>query len=659
MMFKLALKNATKSIKDYGVYFFTLVLGVCIFYMFNSIYAQEEMMSFQYSTHNALKSLTQILGYVSVFVSVILGFLIIYANNYFIKRRKKELGIYMTLGMNKRQISNILVLETFFMAVLALIFGLLLGIILSQFMSLITAKLFEADLTRFKFILAPEAILKCMACFGLIFAVVMLFNTLTLSRYKLIDLIHGGRQNEGLKLKTPLMAFGIFLVALLCLGMAYKLIVENGVLNLTGKFYCSIGLGTIGTLLFFFSLTGFGILLVQSNKHYYFDELNMFVMRQLNSKVNTNFITMSVVCIVLLLTIGILSTGLSIQNVISSDLKESTPFDVSIMLSEIYDKGDEALVIKEEFLEYDNIQAALLTRRYHYNDLTYGALLEPENQMNQHFLEAAINFVAISDLNRSLEMQDKETLSVPEGHYAIVSSTEFVVDYSEALLESQATIELGSEVLLPISTKYEMTMSNIYDGIMIVVNDIDIEDMSVADQILNLNYQEKSEEDIIKAQQHWDDLSRKDLKGSGVIDFYTSKYNVYMNSVTSKAIISFLAIYIGLVFLISSAAILALQQLSEAIDNKRRYDMLKKLGADRAMIRKALFKQIALYFMLPLGLAVIHSIVGIYVVNRTILAIGKMNVTRNSFITATAVLFIYGAYFIFTYIGSKNYIEQY
>lgn len=659
MMSKLALKNATKSIKDYGVYFFTLVLGVCIFYMFNSIYAQEEMMSFRYSTHNALKSLTQVLGYVSVFVSIILGFLIIYANNYFIKRRKKELGIYMTLGMDKRQISNILVLETFFMAILALISGLLLGIILSQFMSLITAKLFEADLTRFKFILAPEAIWKCIACFGLIFTVVILFNTLTLSRYKLIDLIHGGRQNEGVKLKTPSMAFGIFLLALLCLGVAYRFIVENGILNLTGKFYCSIGLGTIGTLLFFFSLTGFGILLVQHNKRYYFSELNMFVMRQLNSKVNTNFITMSVVCLVLLLTIGILSTGLSIQNVISSDLKESTPFDVSILLADGYNESDETLTIKEKFLEYDNIETALLTTRYYYKDLSYGALLKTENEFNQHFLEAPINFVTVQDLNNSRAMQGKSQLSLPEGHYAIVANTEFVVDYSDALLESQIAIQLRNKTLLPVDTKYEMTLSNLYDGIMILVNDVDLEGMSVADQILSLNYQETKEADIVKTQNYWEALSQKDLEKGCVIAYYVSKYDVYINSVTSKAIISFLAIYIGLVFLITSAAILALQQLSEAIDNKKRYDMLKKLGADRNMIRKALFKQIALYFMLPLGLAIIHSVVGIYVANRAILTFGEMNIAQNSFITAGAVLVVYGAYFIFTYIGSKNYIEQY
>ena len=97
MLSKLALKNASKGIKDYAVYFFTLVLAVCIFYMFNSIYAQKDIMVVTESSVESMKALRQILSYISVFVAVVLGFLIVYANNFFIRRRKKELGVYMIL----------------------------------------------------------------------------------------------------------------------------------------------------------------------------------------------------------------------------------------------------------------------------------------------------------------------------------------------------------------------------------------------------------------------------------------------------------------------------------------------------------------------------------------------------------------------------------
>lgn len=656
MMRKLALNNATKSVKDYGVYFFTLVLGVCVFYMFNSIYAQEEVMSFSHRTHSALNSLTQIIGYVSVFVSVVLGFLIVYANNYFIKRRKKELGIYMTLGMNKRQISNILVLETSVIAVMALVCGLFLGVILSQFMSLVTAKIFEADLTGFKFVLAPAAMWKCVMYFGIIFVIVILFNTVTLTRYKLIDLIDGGRQNEGLKLKSPVLALAIFIAAIGCLGIAYNLIINNGLIDLTPDFYMSIGFGTLGTGLFFFSLTGFGILLIQKSKAYYFDELNMFVMRQLNSKVNTNFLTMSIVCLVLLLTIGILSCGLAIQNILSAELKDSAPFDVSMRLSEDYFEEGQVIKAEEKLVAYDNVKDSMLITLYGRNDITFNDLLRDAYKESNYFLESSVKFITLQDLNKSLKKQGKDLIELSKGHYGVVSCMDETIDYSEKIVESQKTIQLANTSLAAPDQFFQLKITNLYDSIMLVIDESDLESLNVISQIMNINYNKTDEESILETQEHWNDLETDD-EGVQIL-YYLSKYDLYANSVTGKAIISFLAIYLGFVFLITSAAILALQQLSEAIDNKKRYDMLRKLGADKKMVRKALFKQIALYFMLPLGLAVIHSVVGIYVANRTIMTIGKMDVWANSSMTAIAVILVYGAYFIFTYIGSKNYIEQ-
>jgi putative ABC transport system permease protein len=124
MFYKLAVKNVTKSMKDYTVYFLTLMFGVCLFYMFNSIDSQTAMLKLSSSQQQAVKALTQIIGYVSVFISVVLGFLIVYANGFLMKRRKKELGVYMTLGMPKGKISIIIIVETLLIGLISLAVGL-------------------------------------------------------------------------------------------------------------------------------------------------------------------------------------------------------------------------------------------------------------------------------------------------------------------------------------------------------------------------------------------------------------------------------------------------------------------------------------------------------------------------------------------------------
>lgn len=257
MLSKLAFRNMGKGFRDYAIYFFTLVIGVCVFYMFNSIYAQQELMTVTQTTHQAMQSLQEILSYISVFVAIVLGFLIIYANRFFMKRRKKELGIYMTLGMSKGNISTILVLETSLLAIAALGVGLLLGVFGSQFMSVFTAKIFEADMSQFRFIFSFDAVMKSIFCFGIIFIVVMLFNVYTVGKCKLIDLIYAGKQNENMILPKPIISVSIFVVSIVCFAIAYFLILKNGILELNIWFLLSIVMGAIGTVLFFFLYQGF------------------------------------------------------------------------------------------------------------------------------------------------------------------------------------------------------------------------------------------------------------------------------------------------------------------------------------------------------------------------------------------------------------------
>ncbi len=332
MYSKIAIGNVKKSFKDYSIYFLTLTLAVCIFYSFNSIESQKAILEMSESDSRNLEMMIQMISMISVFVSFILGGLIVYANNFLIKKRKKELGIYMTLGMGKGKISKILLMETLIVGIVSLISGLILGLVLSQGLSVFTSKLFDVSMAEYQFIISKSAIGKTILYFGIIFILVMILNTAIILRYKIIDLLTSGRKNENIKIKNSIIYVLIFIIAAMSLGIAYKLVIEVGFNPSDSKFRTSILLGVIGTVLVFFSLAGFGLNLIQKSKNLYFKELNIFILRQINSKVNTNFISMSVICLMLFLTMGILSTGLSFKNALQKGLENTTPFDATAIM---------------------------------------------------------------------------------------------------------------------------------------------------------------------------------------------------------------------------------------------------------------------------------------------------------------------------------------
>lgn len=146
-----------RSMKEYAVYFITLIFSIALFYTFNSINDQKVLLNLDSNWENAFKTITIFMEIASVFVVFILAFLILYSNNYLIRRRKKELGIYLTLGMENGGVAKILFFETFILGAVSLALGLILGVFVSQVLSIFTANLFEIEMTSFTFVFSKDA----------------------------------------------------------------------------------------------------------------------------------------------------------------------------------------------------------------------------------------------------------------------------------------------------------------------------------------------------------------------------------------------------------------------------------------------------------------------------------------------------------------------
>lgn len=684
MLFKLSLKNITKSIKDYAIYFFTLVLGVAIFYVFNAIDSQTVMLNVSSSKYEAIELMTTILGGVSVFVSFILGFLIIYASRFLIKRRTKEFGIYLTLGMPKRKISLILFFETLIIGVISLGVGLALGIVLSQLMSILVANMFEADLTKFQFTFSSPAALKALLYFSIMYLIVMIFNTIIVNKCKLIDLLHGNKKSEKVKLKNPIICTVVFIIAVIALSYAYYLVTDgfgtSPLMNTIRGILLPIALGCVSTFLIFWSLSGLILKIVMHLKKYYYKGLNSFTVRQISSKINTTVFSMTIICLMLFFTICIFSSALSIKNSLSGNLKDLAPVDIQFSkLQQLSDEEEESFS-KDIIEDYNTTAKDTLQRldvykylkdvvdinTYRVEEITlkdsFGDQME---QIGKDYPTLAYNvredLVKLSDYNRLAKLYNKKELTLKDNEYVIISNYKMMADIRNIALKNNTKLTINSKDYYPKYQKcqdgfIELSGSATNTGV-IILPDNALEGIHPYKNVLAANYQTDTKEEKENIEETVNTIMNNHFNKDTLLT-YNTKIDIYASSIGLGAMVTFVGLYLGIIFLISSAAILALKELSESTDNKERFNMLRKIGTDEKMINKALFNQIAVFFLFPLLLAIIHSIFGIEFANYILKTMGTESLLSSIILTAVFLVVIYGGYFLVTYYTSKNIIKE-
>ncbi|MFE7378583.1 FtsX-like permease family protein [Bacillus cereus] len=658
MYSKIAIGNVKKSLTDYAIYFLTLTLAVCIFYSFNSIESQKALMEINASDRKYVPTIMNAISNVSVFVSVILGGLILYANNFLIKKRKKELGIYMTLGMGRRDISRILVTETFLVGIISLVSGLIIGIGVSQGLSTFALKLFDLPINKYKFVISTGAIGKTVLYFGIMFLLVMLFNVYVVSKYKIIDMLTAGRKNEDVKFRNPLIYVITFIMCVALLGYAYVTVLKIGLNYNNPMLMVSIILGILGTLLFFFSLSGFILYVVKKNKKIYFKGLNIFIIKQINSKVNTNFISMSVICLMLFLTMVALSTGISFNRMMDVTTKEITPFDASITL----ENKDESYTI-EDVLNKANFKISNNEKYVSYNVYRTGMeVVDFVPELKDY--KNSIDFIKVSDYNKILNLKGEKEITLNNNEILLLSNESLLINSTNERLKNSNKVNIKEKEYSVKNAK--VIQENLYtynvptNYFTIVINDEFLSGYKITESVLNVNYLDGNREEYNKK---YDNVARGFYDENGPklnINRIAgkSKDEVCAESKGMKTIVLFIGIYIGIVFLITSMAVLALQQLSEASDSIDRYKSLKRIGSNGKMIDKTIFIQTFVYFSLPVILALIHSVVGIYVINNFINAFQQTDITLPALMTGLVFLVVYVGYFYTTYVGYKNIVKS-
>lgn len=685
MLFKISLNNIRKSLRDYAIYFFTLIIGVSIFYVFNAIGSQTAYLLVSKDTRAIIELLETMLSGVSVFVAAVLGLLIVYASRFLMKRRNKEFALYLILGMGKGKISAILLIETLIIGIGSLFVGLIIGIGLSQLMSALVASLFDADMSEYRFTVSPEAILKTIIYFGIMYVVVMLFNSIIIGKCKLIDLMQSSKRSEKQRLKNPVICTLIFILAAAGLGYAYYQVAYRTVYLNEGTINQMICLGAICTFLFFWSVSGLLLHIVGSMKNVYYRSLNAFTFRQISSKINTMVMSITVINLMLFVTICTLSAAFSVRNSMNANLNELCPADVMICYYKYKGNSDTMPVsddetadimkvykqygydITEGFAEYVHFNM------YAANDLTFEAFCGDEFETIKEeytFLDYSSreDIIRVSDYNKVAELYGNEILELNEDEYVLLCDYQSMKNIRDDILASGGEITVFGHDLKPRYSQckpgfVELAAQHINAGIFVVPDSTVAGSGSTQDFFIG-NYKAETRNGKAASEERMEEICqdiKNKIEAENDNEYWISnntRIDISEAAIGLGAMIALLGLYIGVVFLISCGAILALKELSDSTDSIQRYAILRKIGVEESDISRSLFRQTGIFFLLPLLLACVHSFFGMKFAMLFLEIFGTEKLTESVLSTSVIILLIYGGYFLITYFCSKSIIRE-
>lgn len=699
MLARLAVGNIRKSIADFGIYFLTVVLGVAVFYAFNSMSQQRTVLAMTESQDKIFELLGTVIGGVSVFIACVLVFLVVYANRFLVKRRKREFGIYLMLGMSTGDVVKIVAVESLITGAASLAVGLILGFALSQGLLYVTSLLFSADIASaggIAFVFSADALAYTLVVFVAIFLIAAVVNAREVSKARLIDLMTAHARTEATALKSLPASLALFVVSVAMIGVSYKLLLDNGLLDLSPRFGAATVLVCAGTVLFFWSLSGFLLRIVQSSKALYYRGLNMFALRQLNAKVNTTFATLSVVCLTLFLALTSVCGGIGIRNAVEGNLAQSTSYSATVRTTYYYYYStsdgfeEEGLGAYGDFAaELGGDMAAGLAQSatavgagdlqalveggaqvdFLIDDvddpLTIGEVeqaagvaltdVSGNGSLNPDYASMPLQIVRLSQVNAALALAGAEPVELAEGECALLVDSDVTKGFFEEVARRAPAIEVGGVRLAAaqcIGRCIETTSFPTNTGALVVPDDVVPAGALTMGSLYDVQCASVDDERAFVAA--CEAIEASDNPLTWPITMTQGRQDVIEQSASLSTIVAYLAIYLGFVLTVACAAILAIQQLSEASDNARRYGMLRKLGAPDGMIDRALLLQVAVYFVFPLLLAIAHSACAMQVVTDVVAVFGALDIGLMVAMCAGAFVAVYGVYFAVTYFAARR-----
>lgn len=637
-----------------------MILGVAVFYIFNAIETQTAMMEVSQTKAAIIDSMNGIMSGVSIFVSLVLGYLIVYASRFMLKKRKREFGIYLTLGMGRIRLAAMLWLETIWMGLISLAVGLLAGMGISQLMSLIVSNLFQADVSRYEFVISGQAVGKSILYFLLIYLVVMIFNTLSVSRARLAEFITAGRKKEKNFLKKPLLSGLVFLLAVVMLGTAYYNVTANQqAMTTETDVLTQVLLGIFGTFLVFWSLSGFLMTAAGKFRKLYYRRLNSFVVGELSNKLNSTVMACSVICLLLFMTICLLFSAIARKEYKDQEAAKLAPVSIS-MSKEMTDSKSIFDIMEVRGISMEDFQDLVSVYTYHLDEVTNYTLIG--ESYGEEYDNQKAEVMKVGDYNRAARVYHMPEYELEEDEYLIVADQEGAVYIRNRGLADDREITIkGKSYHAKENTCQDGYLQMSYQpqnsGILLVPDFVKLGEEEQYKNYVMGDYRDKSKEFAQEMDQNFAQILNPEQSTYGKIQV-TTQSAIYDDSIGTSAMYIFLGLYLGICFLISGSAVLALKILSDSADSREKYQILQQLGCEEKEIRRALRRQNGLLFLLPILLAAVHAIFGIQVC-RTMLSIyGSKGSGAALAVTLALTGAIYGGYFLLSHKCSVKIVKE-
>lgn len=665
MYAKLAWRNISRSLRDYSIYFLTLVLAVAIFYVFNSISDQPAYLQMRESTRRMAQGSVEAISWLTIIMTGVVALLVLYANRAIIKKRSRELGTYLLLGMEQGRLAFLLLAETTLIGLAALLVGLGGGILLSQVFSLVVSRVFAVDLVRYTFVFSPTAALRTLLCYGVTFLLVGLWQAVMLYRHKLIDLMNGARKNEEVHLRNGILSGVLGAVGVAVIGYVYWLAdqvsrdaeyfsVEDP------RIWAGVALAVAATYLLFLAAAGLLTRLRGTQSGWMGRGLNRFIYRQVTNKINTHAAMLATIALMLTFTICAMSFGLGLGQGVQRAAELEMPFDYILSTSSVDQDFHRVL---ERFDEYG------ITNRQAVQFLAVSTVLE-NNDLMLPADEAALPDDGYSEFLRSAH-----PMVIPASAYAelramkgypaaVLSDNGFLIHTApitsethrqmqtafQRFMESGAQVELAGRTLRPSTAEvYTEPMSDSLTGsfaLLVVPDEVAASLEQQADYVENDLVVEVSDSVPEELDREIQEIAAENSRSEEWISVAV-RAEIVGAAYATEGTIVFLAFYMGVMFVLVSAALLSLQQVTDAVEHRQRFEVLRKLGADERMIDRAIAKQIAIYFLTPMAVALAHSLVAMRALAQLLQeAAGFFTVWSATVTTLVIFGLIYGAYYL-------------
>ncbi len=714
MLCKLAWGNVRRAGRDYLVYLITLALGVTVFYAFNTISEQAASAGLSKEIGDVIGSITSGL---TVFLAAVMGFLMVYANNFIMKRRKQQFGLYQVLGMGRGQVALVMTLETAIVSLGALAIGLACGIGLSQLMTFFTASLFRTQIANFHFFVSTDAALFTVECLAVIFFVTLVFNLRVVAKAKVIDLMGARRSNETVAVRNPWVSAALFVVGCVLVGVAYERLLRDGIPVMMNsqeemsRFYITTGTVIVGTILLFFGLSGFLLKALQAARGLWWRGLNMFTLRQLAAKVNTVSMSMAVISMILFLAFTSVTTGMSIANVMNEGVERGTPADYTTQVvyhspTAIHELQKPELTsgLASTTRPVDVLDAATQAQHANGSTVNLAAIAGTSVQVDVYDAapaageqplvstaefaratgktlpqavntgddrDSAMGIMSESTYNHYLAFRGKEGVSLGADGYLVTSDLgASVVDIYNAALAAGHEVTLGSHTLRPTRATVDTDASTFVNmatgsnpGTLVVPDEVLASlNLPVQYSYLLLDYPAGSDASAIDKKfgnaANYGTVTDAAGQDVGSFGMGSTRISIYESTDSSNGLISYLSIYIGFVLVVACGAILTIQQLSGVADAQPSYRLLAELGTDAASLHRSLLAQQAVFFAFPLVVALTHSAVALHVIIDVVETVGALTIGGTVGLACAIFVAAYGGYFLLTYAMGAGMVRE-